>query len=234
MTEKFLRRFEKLENIPVDTFAKEGIQISRRFERLEIGNKLIEVAITDRISLQEKAPEAIIYWVICPYCGAENTADSNLCVLCKHALRTKLAEETRSKASQMKKCSICGTVNHKERNNCWICGKNLFEDGTTISSEKATTNTIILNIDNKEYRSTDQNLPVDVKELIERIRREGYSQRLIDDWVKLRQAQAQEHANDLKDRINDLRPRISGLTTQITIGVIFIVLYLIFRIMASK
>ena len=118
MTKKFLKRFEKLENVPVDTFAKKGIQISRRFERLEIGNKKIEVAITDRVSLQEKAPEALIYWIICPYCGAENTADSAVCVLCKHALRTKLAEEVRSNASLMKKCTVCGAVNHKERNNC--------------------------------------------------------------------------------------------------------------------
>ena len=234
MTEKSLKRFEKLENIPADTFVKEGIQISRRFERLEIGNKKIEVAITDRISLQEKPPEALIYWIICPYCGAENTAPSNACVLCKHALRTKLAEEVRSNASLMKKCTVCGAVNHKERNNCWVCAKNLFDDATTIASEQTTTNTIILNIDNKEYRSTDQNLPPEIKELIERIRREGYSQRLIDEWVRLRQVQAQAQASDLKDRINGLQPRIHGLTTQITIGVIFIILYLIFKIMSSK
>jgi hypothetical protein len=234
MTEKFLRRFEKLENIPADTFVKEGIQISRRFERLEIGNKRIEVAITDKISLQEKAPEALKYWIICPYCGAENTADSATCVLCKHALRTKLAEEVRSNASQMKKCTMCGAVNHKERNNCWVCGKSLFEDGTTIASEQTTTNTIILNIDNKEYRSTDQNLPPDIKELIERIRREGYSQRLIDDWVKLKQTQAQVKAGDIEHRISDLQLQIRGRATQITIGIIFAVLYLIFRIMTSK
>jgi ribosomal protein S27AE len=234
MTEKSLKRFEKLENIPPDTFVKEGIQISRRFERLEIGNKKIEVAITDRISLQEKPPEALIYWIICPYCGAENTADSGACVLCKHALRTKLAEEVRSNASQMKKCTVCGAVNHKERNNCWVCGKSLFEDGTTIASEQNTTNTIILNIDNKEYRSTDQNLPADVKELIERIRREGYSQRLIDDWVKRKQSQAQAKTGDIERRIGDLQLQIRGRSTQIIIGVIFAILFIILKIMTSK
>jgi hypothetical protein len=234
MTERFLKRFEKLENIPADTFAKEGIQISRRFERLEIGNKKIEVAITDRVSLQEKAPEALIYWIICPYCGAENTADSVVCVLCKHALRTKLAEEVRSNASLMKKCTVCGAVNHKERNNCWVCGKNLFEDGTTISSEQTTTNTIILNIDNKEYRSTDKNLPQDILELIQRIRREGYSQKLIDDWVKVKQSQAQAKTGDLEHRISDLKLQIRGRATQITIGIIFVIVYIIIRFIISK
>jgi ribosomal protein L40E len=233
MTDKFLKRFEKLENLPADQMVEKGIQISRRFERLEVGDKRIEVAITDRISNAETAPSSVNYWIICPYCGAENTVDADHCVLCKHALKTKLTQAQQEKAHLMKKCSVCGAVNQDARRNCWVCGKSLF-DSEVANPEENTTNTIILNIEGKEYRSTDENLPLDIRELMERIRRRGYSKALIDEWAKEKAEKERINTENMRDRIDELRTQYNLRRNQIIFTVGIILLYLILRAIFSR
>jgi ribosomal protein L40E len=233
MTEKFLKRFEKLENIPPDMLVNEGIQISRRFERLEIGDKRIEIAITDTVSRQEIAPKSVNYWVICPYCGAENTSDSDNCILCKHILRTKLAEEIQEKALLMKKCSVCGATNQQERKNCWVCGKRLFEEASEKNSID-TTNTIILNLNGKEYRSTDNNLPPEIKELMARIRKEGYSKELIDDWARKKAAEDLSREKNLDGRIRQVQTQYNANLTSIIIFSIFALLFILSKLSGCR
>ena len=70
MLRKFIKRFEKLEHAPKDGLCKGCIKISKRFERLEIGNRRIEVVITDTIGqtevYQAPANANVDYSVVCP------------------------------------------------------------------------------------------------------------------------------------------------------------------------
>ncbi len=108
MIGKFLKRFEKLENIPAGTLLKDEVKISKRFDRLEIGNRKIEVTISDKIKEQEKAPAEITYDIICKNCGAQSSADSSTCILCKHSLQVQNNELPRLEEGALKKCLACG------------------------------------------------------------------------------------------------------------------------------
>lgn len=112
---RFLKRFEKLENILIGSGIKECVKISKRFDRLEIGDKKIEVAITDKVTEQEKAPSEIVYYILCPYCGKENVVEARVCEFCNHNLQTKLSENYQTIAHLLKKCGVCKAMNLKER-----------------------------------------------------------------------------------------------------------------------
>ncbi len=182
---RFLKRFEKLENISVSSGIKECTKISKRFECLEIGDKKIEVAITDKVTEQEKAPSDIVYYILCPYCGKDNIVDARVCESCNHNLQTKLSENYQTVVHLLKKCGVCKAMNLKERANCWVCGRDFFVN--RAQEPKLNTNNVItLNIDGKEYKSSDIELPSDVKALMQKIRREGYKKEIIEEWIKLR------------------------------------------------
>lgn len=225
MLKKFLKRFERLENIPPDNLVRQGIKISRRFERLEISDRKIEVAITDKITQEEKAPPGITYFVFCPYCGQENNSASENCVFCKRSLRTKLAESYQGKL--LKRC-LCGAANVKERNNCWACGREFFlQDGKQPKIDAD--NTIILNIDGQEYKSTDKDLPFEIRILMEKIRREGYKKELIDEWVKQRKNEAELKKDTMAYRIRDLRLQYNSRIVYLGVGIAFFILIVLFR-----
>lgn len=227
MLKKFLKRFEKLENIPQDTLIRQGIKISKRFERLEIGQRQIEVAITDKIVQEEQAPDEVLYFIICSYCGAENVADAENCILCKHSLKDRLTEEFQKKARLLKKCKACGSANQSERRNCWVCGKDFFlKAGEEVKIN--TDNVITLNIDGIQYKSTDKNLPLDIRILMERIRRDGYKKELIDDWIKQRNISLERKKQETETRLTELR---FSLTWRM-IGLIIFLIFIMFQLRA--
>lgn len=227
MAEKFLKRFERLENIPKNNFSKEGIKLSKRFERLEIGDKKIDIAITDRVGPEEKAPAEIKHTLYCPYCGMENEVDALNCSFCQHNLKSKLVEDYQYKANFLRECS-CGAVNRKDRPYCWICGKYLGQE-ETVKPDSG--NVITFNIDGHEYKSTDEFLPFDIKILIERIRKNGYSKTLVDEWLKERDRlkdMAQEKDNETKQKRDDVESRISAVKLQLIVRIAGLVLFSIF------
>ena len=231
MLRKFIRRFERLEHIPKDSLYKECLKISKRFERLEIGERKIEVAITDRIAQAETAPAYIPYSIVCPFCGRENLCSAKFCVSCQRSLETRLVENFQKAAHSIKKC-VCGAVNQAQRRDCWICGRDFTLAGdknAAIDSE----NEIAINIDGARYRSSDKNLPLEIVMLMERIRRYGYSKELVDDWVKRKKAEDDSRQESLRGRIEEVRSRLSLRQIQLILGAIglfvYIVISLIFR-----
>ncbi len=222
MFEKSSKRFEKLESSASAAFYKEDLRVSRRFDCLEVGERKIEVAITDKIISQEQIATSgdIVYSVLCPYCGGENKSDVLDCIYCKHSLRTVLSDKYQKIIDSMHKCSGCGAANLGERNNCWFCGKNLTKK---CSPQAQNENMIILNIDGKEYRSTDADLPFEIRFLMERIRKEGYKKEIIDAWVKERNTQNEQNMATIDSQL-------LGVQTSLILRGIGLVVFLIFII----
>lgn len=231
MLRKFIKRFEKLEHTPKDGLCKECIKISKRFERLEIGNRRIEVVITDKISQAEayQAPvnANVAYAVVCPYCGKENLSGVTLCIACQNSLQTPLAENFQKAARSIKKCT-CGAINQGERRNCWVCGRDFSLAGDkNVAIDSA--NEIILNIDGVEYKSSDRNLPFDIVTLMERIRKYGYSKELVDNWVTRKKEENDLRQQSLRERIEEIRSQLTARQVQLIIGIVVVALYYFFR-----
>lgn len=232
MKKKFLKRFERLENIPNDLLIKKGMKVSRRFERLEVGEKKIEIAITDKISREEKAPLKVRSSIFCPYCGMENSAEALNCDFCKHNLKNELAENYQDKAGLLIECE-CGAKNQRGRPYCWICGKYL---GSGEPVKAQSDNVISLTIDGVEYRSDNENLPLDIKILMERIRKNGYSKQLVDEWLKEREkirkididmvSESRQKTFDRESRIRELRFALIGRGFGLVIFIIFVIFQL--------
>ncbi|MBI5884236.1 MAG: hypothetical protein HZB91_14165 [Elusimicrobia bacterium] len=85
-------------------------------------------------------------------------------------------------------CGRCGQTNEAERETCWACYKPLApraEEPKPAAQEPAARGPqqeITLVIDGLTYSSNDPSLPEDIRVLMDRIRSEGFSQRLLDEW----------------------------------------------------
>ena len=222
MLKNFLKRFEKLEHAPADGSVKGDLRVSKRFERLEIGDKKIEISIEDKITPQEKAPPEIRYFIFCPYCGIENTPDSEICTSCQHSLRTLIARQYQKQL--LKRC-VCRAVNQQERKNCWACGRDFSLWGDK-DAQADSDNVIVLNIDGTVYRSTDRDLPPGIVILMEKIRREGYKKEIIDEWIQERNLQVEKKQQETQQRLTQIQ---YGLFWR-TVGLILVLIFVIFQL----
>jgi len=85
-------------------------------------------------------------------------------------------------------CLHCAQANERNRDVCWACFKPLQE--TPRGARPEADQDVELILDGTRFRSSDPTIPADIRELIDRIRREGYRPELIQEWQKKRQAQA--------------------------------------------
>jgi hypothetical protein len=219
---RFLKRFERLENSTKDRVCGGYLRASKRFECLEVGNKKIKIEISDRISPQETAPAKVDYYFLCPYCGAENSPLAEKCYYCSADLKTKFAEDYQIKVKGLRKCPACQAVNQSERINCWVCGIELNSSGD-LKAVKESENVIVLNIDDKIYKSTDKNLPPEIFVLMGRIRKQGYSSKVIEKWLAERNTQAQQSSYDISARLENIRMSLSWRIVGLVVFLIFIV-----------
>jgi len=95
-------------------------------------------------------------------------------------------------------------VNLKERKNCWVCGRDFSLWGDEKVKESPE-NVITLNIDGKVYKSTDKDIPPGIIALMEKIRREGYSEDLVNQWMRDKNDDIDLKRNETETRIQDLR-----------------------------
>lgn len=79
-------------------------------------------------------------------------------------------------------CRHCGKANEKARTTCWGCSKPLGEKAPAAPKGPAQPVDVTLVLDGFTYRSTDKDLPEDVRELMLRINRSGYSEALLAQW----------------------------------------------------
>src|SRR5882672_2956125 len=76
-------------------------------------------------------------------------------------------------------CPSCGQSNEKGRELCWACFKPLTLPSKPIPEPGQE---VCIVLDGVSYRSTDSNLPPDISDLIDRIRKDGYSAKLMSEW----------------------------------------------------
>lgn len=224
MLKKNLKRFAKLENKPSDFINSSCLRASKRFERLEIEDKIVEFTITDKIYQFEKAPADITYYYFCPYCAKTNPIDAKDCDHCGKPLTEYLNTPQASK-HLLKKC-ICGSMNIKERKNCWVCGRDFFLWGDKDANQSSD-NVITLNIDGQIYKSNDNYLPLNVLALMERIRKEGYSSQLIDKWI-------QERNQNLEEKKESEEVEISGIKNSFLLRLAGLAILIIFVILGLR
>ena len=228
--QKFLKRFQRLENTTLnnDLITGADLKPSKRFMRLELSDKKIEFVLEDKVSLEESVPQGKEFYFLCPYCGNENNFNVEVCGYCKHLLKNQYIPDYSGKAATILKKCHCGAMNLKERKNCWVCGRDFSIWGDEEVKEKPE-NIIILNIDGKVYKSTDKELPPGIVELMQKIRREGYSENIVQEWMQEKNEDVELQQKKLGSRLSEIRWglfwRIFGL-----IGfIIFIIFYLRLR-----
>ncbi|MDD5424804.1 MAG: hypothetical protein PHR74_05965 [Candidatus Omnitrophica bacterium] len=111
----------------------------------------------------------------------------------------QLSEKSAGIESWQRKCSTCGRVIAKS-GNCFYCGldsNEFVKKDTDTSADAAKRDQLFesgesrVTIDGRTFLSSDRDLPIDVQELMLRLKNEGYSEELVRDWMKR----------------NDLRPR---------------------------
>jgi len=201
---KSLKRFERLENTTIAKALIVGTELkgSRRFHRLEVNDRKIEFTLEDTVAPQETAPAGKQYFFLCPYCGGQNDSNVEVCSFCKRQLKNQYISDYAGQTHLLKKC-FCGAINLKERKNCWVCGRDFSLWGDSEVKESPE-NIITLNIDGKIYKSTDTNLPEGIVKLMETIRRDGYSEELINRWVSERNARIDETYAQAQGRLTQI------------------------------
>lgn len=78
-------------------------------------------------------------------------------------------------------CAHCGQSNEKQRDVCWACFQKLNAETKTGSAQDIT-----LVIDGTTYLSSDPAVPADIRELMDRIAKNGYSPELLAEWQSWR------------------------------------------------
>lgn len=76
-------------------------------------------------------------------------------------------------------CRHCGRPNEKEREICWACCKPV---AAAAAPPAPPVNDFEIILDGQTHRASDPALPEDVRVLMDRIRKEGYSQDLLAEW----------------------------------------------------
>ena len=223
---KFLKRFQRLENTTLTKSILPGTEWkpSKRFTKLEVNDKSIQLTIEDKVAPEETAAPGKQYFFLCPYCGGQNSAELEACSYCKRTLKNQYISDYSGRANLLKKC-VCGAVNLKERKNCWVCGRDFSLWGDE-SVKESPENIITLNIDGKIYKSTDTDLPAGIVALMEKIRREGYSEKLINDWLQEKNDEVEHRKEDIQNRMTDFRWEIFWRVA----GIIFFALIFFLRI----
>ncbi|MEW6620981.1 MAG: zinc ribbon domain-containing protein [bacterium] len=218
-------RFQKLEHGTITGVFKKAIQKLKRFERLEVNGHKIKIE-----------NEEISNLIFCPKCQRNNPKDRLYCLYCGHVFE-KIAEKTTAddlKPYQIR-CPGCSRICVYTQTNCIYCGFNFRpeqeEKRRGREKEPSSENKVItVNIDGKVYRSTDEIIPSDVKQLMGRIKNEGYSQELIDRWIREKKEARLEKRRSLEKRVFELKQQIVWRTI-IAIGfILFLIISIILRL----
>jgi hypothetical protein len=108
-------------------------------------------------------------------------------------------------------CPGCGRPNEPERESCWACHQVLIASNAPAAGATPAPRVIEIVVDGVHRRSDDADLPEDVRELLNRIAKEGYSERLMSEWTEWRHKYRSERL--LKGSSADPAPPYAGPET---------------------
>ncbi|MDD4954773.1 MAG: zinc ribbon domain-containing protein [Candidatus Omnitrophica bacterium] len=194
---KKANRFSKLEFGPILKIFKKQKDSSTRFLRLEVDGHKVKLEVSGNVPSTD---------IFCPKCGHLNAKDSLYCNFCSQTFEQN-AQQTEAKNNKaedkpeieawQKKCPGCGTLCNRNQKYCLYCGWRIAywseEDespaqigGKPVSSRYK--KEIKLTIDGNIYSSNDTYVPADIRELMDKIDKEGYSKEMVESWVRERNA----------------------------------------------
>lgn len=178
-------RFGKLEYWPIiKKFRRDKTE--KRFERLEIDGHKIAVQV------RKETEEQVI---VCPKCNRRTPKETAYCLYCEHVFNETVVEQNEKDIAlrpwQMR-CPRCSRVIPRKENSCLFCGW-IDDEKQTAQKEREKSEddllregeTVIFTIDGQTYSSKDSFLPPDVKELMLKIKKEGYSGETIGQWLRV-------------------------------------------------
>lgn len=93
-------------------------------------------------------------------------------------------------------CAHCGHANEPERETCWAC----YKPVAAAPKKAAAPDDITIVLDGFTYRSSDKDLAPDVRELMDRIRKRGFSQELLLEWRDWRLTRASKKLREEPER----------------------------------
>jgi len=181
-------RFSRLEFGPIIKIFKKQKGLSKRFLHLEVDGHKIKLEVSEA---------AVSSDIFCPKCGHLNKKDSLYCNFCSHVFEQN-AQKTEGKEtieSWQKKCPGCGTICNRNKKYCFRCGWRIAywgeedENPAQIGGKSVSARykkEIKLTIDGNVYSSNDAYVPAHIRELMDRVDKEGYSKELVENWVKER------------------------------------------------
>lgn len=219
-------RFCKLELSPLlKIFRKPLANEHKRFQRLEVDGHKINIDLDTPVAEGETQKQAqASYCVTCPQCHRNNPKNSLYCLYCSFVFNS-VAEQV-PEASELQpyqiKCGQCGKIGTRNQRNCLYCGYVFDAEGTNaIESDRV----ISVNLDGTLYRSDDPGVPMDVRELMNDIRRNGYSKEKIDAWLRNRNVNNELKREQIDERIHQLNWSLVFRILQVVIvfGIIFFV-----------
>lgn len=230
MKEK-VNRFQRLEYFPLlSVFRKPTVEL-KRFERLEVDGHKIQLKITEAVKKG---------YVVCPECHRNNPKESLYCIYCSHIFENIAKEEKEVEIKPWEiKCQGCSRIVARAQKFCLYCGFRLAptekeEVSTEISTLSREENllregeVVTLNVDGNIYRSTDRCIPADVRELILKIKREGYSKEMVDAWIterdKQRELARQEKLQEIEHRQFILRLQLGLIFGGIILLIVLFIL----------
>lgn len=230
--DKPTKRFLKLECAPILKIFSKQKDACERFACLEIEGHAIEVAIA-------KAPKSEYF--DCPACGKRSkNRDASYCYYCGY-----MSDDAKqqSAATGLKPWQIrcaCGNICNRNQERCLTCGAPIVVPGADAAPDEQaakefrTTRPIAVTIDGHLYCSTDKGLPENVKALMLKIDKEGYSKELVDEWVRKTKGEIESDLVVSRARQQqELQERAKGYFIG-TIFVIFAILYIIFLSMPRR
>lgn len=178
-------RFLRLECSPIIKVFKKPKESFDRFTLLEVDGHKIEIGV-------KRTSQVRLKFIDCPKCKRRNPENSLYCLYCDFTFGEKVEGAQDLNLEQWEiKCADCGRFFNRHQNSCIYCGWQVSPGESAASakenipqSDSTAKKRIVLNIDGREYSSTDKYLPSYIKELMDRIEKEGYSEELVNNWMK--------------------------------------------------
>ncbi|MDD2703010.1 MAG: zinc ribbon domain-containing protein [Candidatus Omnitrophica bacterium] len=226
-------RFRKLELSPLLKVFRKSSDDLKRFEHLEVDGHKIKLEITHKVDPDAKG------FIACPQCQKKNPGNTLYCLYCSFIFNQAGDREVSDTGLQPYQilCPNCGRVGARAQRSCVYCGQVFTRDENEIPTGAGWQNhdlvdlnespVITVTIDGREYRSNDPGLPADIKELMSRIRQEGYTREMVDDWARSRQIEKEYELQRARKNLQSAREQLWLRLLQIGVVIGFFVLLLL-------
>lgn len=202
---KKANRFSKLEFGPILKIFKKQKDSSTRFLHLEVDGHKVKLEVSGGVPGTD---------IFCPKCGHINSKDSLYCNFCSQTFEQN-AQKTEDKGTieaWQKKCPGCGTLCNRNQKYCLYCGWRIAywseedENPAQIGGKPTSARykkEIKLTIDGNIYSSNDTYVPADIRELMDKIDKDGYSKEMVEKWVRERNAKQELENAARNESINE-------------------------------